>query len=452
MTGIGMEENIKCFICTVSPFRKGLNIFIFDEYKYYFKNMRLLYNLGIWLYGLILRIISPFHPKANLWTEGRKDLLTRISQTVEKCQKHIWFHFASLGEFEQGRAVLEQIKKRFPHEKIVITFFSPSGYEIRKNSNLADYVFYLPEDTASNASQFIDIINPKFVVFTKYEYWYYYFKELKKREIRLLMISAIFREEQIFFKPYGGFFRSILKNVTYFFAQNMDSVHMLKWIGITNAGLAGDTRFDRVVELPNQHQHISQVVDFVQENKVFVAGSTWKPDEELLQKLSIAYEDWKFIIAPHEIHKAHIEEITKLFGEVLLFSQFGSYSSTQIQQSKILVIDNIGMLSSLYHYADIAYIGGGFGVGIHNTLEAATYGKPVIFGPKYEKFQEAIDLVTLMAGFSISNYEELKLVFDSLQDEKVLQEAGDSAKKYVQQRAGATQIIMKYLETERLLN
>jgi 3-deoxy-D-manno-octulosonic-acid transferase len=413
--------------------------------------MRLLYDLGIWLYGVLLRLISPFNPKAKLWVQGRKDILNRIGQTVEQGQKYIWFHFASLGEFEQGRSVLEQIKKRFPQEKIIVTFFSPSGYEIRKNTNLADYVFYLPEDTASNAKAFLDIIQPKFVVFTKYEYWYHYFKELKQRNIRLLMISAIFREEQIFFKPYGGFFRSILQNVSFFFAQNTDSVHMLKWINITKAGLAGDTRFDRVVELPNQHKTIEQVEKFCGVHKTVVAGSTWKPDEELLKQLTADNPQWKFIIAPHEIHASHIEEINKLFGEVLLFSKFETYTNEQILLSKILVIDNIGMLSSLYHYADITYIGGGFGVGIHNTLEAATYGKPVIFGPKYEKFQEAVDLVMLMAGFSISNYAELKQVFDSLKDQNFLQEASNSAKKYVQQRAGATQIIMKYLETEKLL-
>lgn len=413
--------------------------------------MRLLYNLGIWLYGVILRIISPFNPKAKLWVDGRKDLLSRINQTVEKGQKYIWFHFASLGEFEQGRAVLEQIKKRYPQEKIIITFFSPSGYEIRKNTNLADHVFYLPEDTAKNAKVFIDIIQPKFVVFTKYEYWYHYFNELNKRHIRLLMVSAIFREEQIFFQSYGGFFRSILRNVTYFFAQNMDSVHMLKWINITNAGLAGDTRFDRVVELATQHKAIPQVEKFCSDYKTLVAGSTWKPDEELLKQLSINNPQWKFILAPHEIHQTHIQDLVKLFGDPILFSQFDTYSEDIIHNAQILFIDNIGILSSLYYYADITYIGGGFGVGIHNTLEAATYGKPVIFGPKYEKFQEAVDLITLMGGFSISNYEELKQVFMSLLDESFLKKSGNAAKKYVQQRAGATQIIMKYLETEKLL-
>lgn len=414
--------------------------------------MRLLYDLGIWFYGFILRLIAPFHGKAKLWVEGRKDILNRIEQSVEKGQKYIWFHFASLGEFEQGRSVLEQIKKSFPHEKIVITFFSPSGYEIRKNTALADYVFYLPVDTASNARRFVEIIQPKFVVFTKYEYWYHYFNELEKRKIPLLMISAIFRENQIFFKPYGIFFQDILKKVTYFFTQNKDSVDMLKWIGITKSGLAGDTRFDRVVELPLQHRNISEVEQFVGEHKTLVAGSTWAPDEELLVQLGKQYSTWKLIIAPHEIHKGHISELVKLFPEVLLFSEFGSYDADTVAKAQVLIIDNIGMLSSLYYYGDIAYIGGGFGVGIHNTLEAATYGIPVIFGPKYEKYQEAVDLETIMAAFSIGNQDELNMIFADLQDENRRLECGESAKKYVQQNAGATQIIMKYLTTSKLLN
>lgn len=413
--------------------------------------MRLLYDLGIRLYGALLRLISPFHAKAKLWTVGRKNLLYRIEQTIEQGQKHIWFHFASLGEFEQGRSVLEQIKKGFPQEKIIVTFFSPSGYEIRKNTNLADYVFYLPEDTARNAKRFLDLINPKFVLFTKYEYWYHYFDELQKREVRLMMISAIFREEQLFFRPYGKFYRNILKKVSFFFAQNMDSVHMLKWIGITNAGLAGDTRFDRVVELPKEHRPIPEVEQFLAGRPTLVAGSTWPPDEENLQSLSQNHPDWKLILAPHEIHSEHILQITALFPTALLFSKLQQHSPDEIQAAQVLIIDNIGMLSSLYHYGDIAYIGGGFGTGIHNTLEAATYGIPVIFGPRYEKFQEAIDLLTLAAGFSIGNASELEQVFDHLQNPENRNTAGETAAKYVQQRAGATQIIMKYLETEGLL-
>lgn len=414
--------------------------------------MRFLYDLGISIYSLLIKILALFNAKARLLVNGRKDLLKHIEQTVEQGQKYIWFHFASLGEFEQGRSVMEQIKQRHPLEKIIVTFFSPSGYEIRKNTPLADYVFYLPADTAKNARKFLDIIDPKFAVFTKYEYWYHYFNELNKRKIRLLMISAIFREEQVFFKQYGGFFRSILKKVSYFFTQNTDSVNMLKWIGITNAGLAGDTRFDRVVELPKQHQEISEAARFSQNHETIVAGSTWPADEEILKVLLENNKSLKAIIAPHEIHAEHIDSIKKLFPKALLFSKFSTYTDEQITSSQVLVIDNIGMLSALYYYGRMAYIGGGFGAGIHNTLEAATYGMPVIFGPKYEKFQEAIDLLELGAGFSVSSENDLNEIYTALQNSEKHLMASRAAKNYVQQRSGATQIIMKYLQTERLLD
>lgn len=413
--------------------------------------MRFLYDLGIFIYSLLIWILAPFNAKAKLLVNGRKGLLKQIEQTVEQGQEYIWFHFASLGEFEQGRSVMEQIKQRFPSEKIIVTFFSPSGYEIRKNTPLADYVFYLPADTSKNARKFLDILNPKFAVFTKYEYWYHYFNELNKRNIRLLMISAIFREDQIFFKQYGGFFRSILKKVSYFFTQNNESVNMLKWIGITKAGLAGDTRFDRVVELPKQHKEIWPALHFNKDSNVLVAGSTWAEDEILLKELLEKHKDLKTIIAPHEIHDDHINALQKMFPNAMLFSKYDTYTDQQKTVSRELIIDNIGMLSSLYHYGRIAYIGGGFGAGIHNTLEAATYGMPVIFGPKYEKFQEAIDLLELGAGFSISKYQELEEVFTALQQSDKLLKSSLAAKNYVQQRSGATQIIMKYLETEKLL-
>ncbi|AIM35562.1 3-deoxy-D-manno-octulosonic acid transferase [Sphingobacterium sp. ML3W] len=413
--------------------------------------MRLLYSLGIYLYGLLLRLVAPFHSKAKLWVDGRRDWYAYMSQTVETGQKHIWFHFASLGEFEQGRAVLESIKKDFPTKKIVITFYSPSGYEVRKNTNLADYVFYLPDDTAKNAKLFIDLINPDFVVFTKYEYWYHYFSELQNRQIPLLMISAIFRPDQIFFQSYGGFFRKILSAVTYFFMQNEESVHLLKEHGFRNVGLTGDTRFDRVVELPKQLRRITEVVQFVGESPVLVAGSTWLEDEQILKEIMLIFPKWKLILAPHEIHDAHIKSILELFPDALQFSNYPSYADQKIIDSQVLIIDNIGMLSSLYGYGKIAYIGGGFGVGIHNTLEAATYGVPVIFGPKYHKFQEAKDLIEQGAGFSIHNREELIKVFTCLQDNVKREYAGKQAKQYVQQHAGATAIIMKYLYSSKLL-
>ncbi|QBQ42702.1 3-deoxy-D-manno-octulosonic acid transferase [Sphingobacterium psychroaquaticum] len=408
--------------------------------------MHLLYDLGIWLYGLILRLISPFYAKAKLWVEGRRGIFIRLEQTVESGSHPIWFHFASLGEFEQGRSVMEGIKKKYPDEKILITFFSPSGFEVRKNTPLADYVFYLPADTSRNARRFLDIVQPKLAVFTKYEYWYHYFKELDRRQVQLLMISSIFREEQVFFKWYGGFFRSILKRVTFFFTQNTDSVLWLKSIGITQAGLAGDTRFDRVVELPKQRRSIAEVEDFLLgSGVVLVAGSTWLPDEQLLAELLSAQKGLKIILAPHEIHDSHIRDVQQLFPKSLLLSQYATYNAVEKQQATVLVIDNIGMLSSLYGYGELAYIGGGFGAGIHNTLEAATYGLPVIFGPKYAKFQEAVDLIEVGAGFSISTVAELFEVFEALQHHVKLENASFASAKYVKEKAGATQIIMRYL-------
>ncbi|WP_380903248.1 3-deoxy-D-manno-octulosonic acid transferase [Sphingobacterium suaedae] len=413
--------------------------------------MRLLYNLGIGFYTLFLRILSPFHPKAKRWVEGRVNLFVRMEQTIEKGCKPIWFHFASLGEFEQGRSVMEAIKKKYPNEKILITFFSPSGYEVRKNTPLANYVFYLPVDTATYAKRFLQIVDPSFAVFTKYEYWYHYFRELQRRKIPLFVISAIFREDQVFFKWYGGFFRQILRNVSFFFAQNMDSVYWLKAIHITRAGLTGDTRFDRVVELPKQRRDIPEIKTFLEgSSQVLVAGSTWAEDEHLLADVLLRKDDWKTILAPHEIHDSHLQQIEQLFPSALFFSRFSSYNLEAVRQANVLIIDNIGMLSSLYGYGNIAYIGGGFGAGIHNTLEAATYGLPVIFGPKYAKFQEAVDLIDLGAAFSIDAAGALERLFTHFTSDR-MQLAGAKAKTYVQEKAGATQIIMKYLESQRLI-
>ncbi|MEJ5055181.1 glycosyltransferase N-terminal domain-containing protein [Sphingobacterium sp. MYb382] len=414
--------------------------------------MELLYNLGIGLYSLILRLISPFHSKARLWVQGRKGLFVTIEQTVEKGSQPIWFHFASLGEFEQGRAVMEAIKKKYPSEKILITFFSPSGYEIRKNTALADYVFYLPTDTARHARRFIALVQPKMAIFTKYEYWHHYFKTLQKKDIPLYMISAIFREKQIFFKWYGGFFRSILKRVTFFFTQDHDSVLWLKSIGIIRTGLAGDTRFDRVVSLPQQKQEIPIVEDFLGEAKeILVAGSTWLPDEHLLAELVSARSHLKMLLAPHEIDENHLQAIKELFPSALFYSTYNQYGPVEKSEAQVLVIDNIGMLSSLYGYGQVAYIGGGFGAGIHNTLEAATYGIPVLFGPKYANFKEAVDLIEKGAGFSIQQVSELIAVYGALTNSEKRRLAGDRAEAYVRHQAGATQIIIKYLENTGLL-
>jgi len=392
-----------------------------------------IYNIGIVIYGLLLRLVSLFNAKAKLFVIGRENIFDKIQQKININDRPIWFHFASLGEFEQGRPVLEKLKADFPLQRIVVTFFSPSGYEVRKNYALAD-VFYLPLDTASNAKKFINSVNPKFAVFTKYEFWYHYFNELHKKQIPLYLISGIFRSDQVFFKWYGSFYRGILKFVTHFFVQNEESVSLLKGIGINNVSLSGDTRFDRVYENAQHPKKLELIEQFCGADNVFIAGSTWLPDEKLLVSLIERYPDWKFIIAPHEIGISHIEEIEKLFPTA------AKYSQLKANTSQVLIIDNIGMLSSLYQYASVAYIGGGFGAGIHNTLEAAAFGLPVIFGPKYDKFQEAKDLIAIGAAKNITTAGELISAFEFF---KANETASANAKKYVMQKKGATEMIIK---------
>lgn len=398
-----------------------------------------IYNIGIVIYSLLLKTASLFNEKAKFFVNGRKNIFENIAKKINSKDRPVWFHFASLGEFEQGRPVLEKLKSDNPSQKIVVTFFSPSGYEIRKNYALAD-VFYLPLDTASNAKRFIELVNPKSAIFTKYEFWFHYFKELDKKQIPLYLISGIFRPNQVFFKWYGGFYRNILKNVSHFFVQNEESVSILKSIGITEVSLAGDTRFDRVYENAQHPKKLELIENFCGDANVFIAGSTWPEDEKLLVLLTEKYPDWKFIIAPHEIGEGHVREIESLFPKAIKFSVFSS--QVIATSSQVLIIDNIGMLSSLYQYGKLAYIGGGFGVGIHNTLEAAAFGLPVIFGPKHDKFQEAKDLIAIGAAKSIASAEELITAFeDFISNEK----ASADAKNYVKEKKGATEMIVEIL-------
>jgi 3-deoxy-D-manno-octulosonic-acid transferase len=410
--------------------------------RYEITLMLLLYIIGIRLYTLLIRIFSLFDPKAKLFINGRKNIYTQIAQKINPSEKHIWFHFASLGEFEQGRPVLEKLKSLHPAKKIVVTFFSPSGYEIRKNYALAD-VFYLPIDTAANAKRFIASINPEMAIFTKYEFWHFYFKELKDREIPLYVISGIFRESQAFFKWYGGFYRNILKSVTYFFVQNEESKNLLKSIGLNNVTINGDTRFDRVYENAQSPKQLSLIESFIGNSPTLVCGSTWPEDEKILSALPEKYPNWKFIIAPHEVHESHIESIEKQFSAgSVRFSIFSSSNQTSNAEHQTLIIDNIGMLSSLYQYGNVAYIGGGFGTGIHNTLEAAAFGLPVIFGPKYDKFQEAKDLIAIGAAKSISTVEQLIGAFEDFAKNE---DAAAQAKRYVVDKKGATDQIISMI-------
>jgi 3-deoxy-D-manno-octulosonic-acid transferase len=346
---------------------------------------------------------------------------------------------------------LEYFRTTFPGKKIVITFFSPSGYEIRKNTPLADFVYYLPLDTRANAREFIGAIQPEIAVFTKYEYWYHFFNETHHRNIPLYVISGIFRPGQVFFKWYGGLHRRILRFVLHFFVQDKKSKELLSTMQITNVTVSGDTRFDRVWANAQQPKEIPLVKEFANGHKVFIAGSTWPPDEELIALLVRQYPHWKFIIAPHEIGEDKIQKLLSLLppGSAARYSEIANGTAVSHLTSNIshLIIDNIGMLSSLYQYGDIAYIGGGFGAGIHNTLEAAAFGLPVIFGPEYSKFKEAKDLVSLQAGFSISNEAELKNVTNNLVNNQTFyNDARQKATNYVKEHTGATAIIVDLIK------
>lgn len=404
--------------------------------------MLLLYRFGLSIFYILMKFASLWHPKAKLWVNGRQNWEKELRKKVGKIESSVWFHFASLGEFEQGRPVLEALKKAEPETNIIISFFSPSGYEIHKNYPLALAVCYLPLDTTNNATTFIEIIKPKYAVFTKYEYWFYFFRTLHQKHIPLYLISGIFRKNQAFFKWYGGFYRQMLSFITYFFVQNEESKTLLNSLGINQVAVSGDTRFDRVAENAKNKKELKEIEAFCGSSKVLVVGSTWPADEELLNSIIERYTDWKFIIAPHEIAEANLQRLEEqLHGKTIRYSNLEVHKLTLPQ---VLIIDNIGLLSSLYAYGTIAYIGGGFGKGIHNTLEAAAFGLPVIFGPNYQKFQEAKDLIELKAGFSISNQAELNDCFKLLQAD-THKEAGKQAKAYANSHTGATAQILKKL-------
>jgi len=403
--------------------------------------MLFFYNLTIRLYSHLIQIASLKSSKAKQFITGRENIFERIEQAILPGQQHIWFHFASLGEFEQGRPVLEKIRQNYLESNIVVTFFSPSGYEVRKNTPLADHVFYLPVDTQTNAERFLKLINPSMAIFTKYEYWYHYFSELKRQQVSLYIISGIFRKSQPFFKWYGGLHRRMLECVSYFFVQNAESRLLLNELNFKNVTISGDTRFDRVYENAQNPKRIKEIEDFCGDAPVFIAGSTWLPDERLLAALAQRNNAWKFIIAPHEIAENRIRDIEELFPESIRFSDLNTASALP----NTMIIDNIGMLSSLYQYGEVAYIGGGFGAGIHNTLEAAAFGLAVIFGPKYQKFQEAKDLLQIDAAFSINDFDDLISVAEKLEDEKYRRECGRKARQYVEKNTGATDTIIQHI-------
>jgi len=404
--------------------------------------MILFYNLSILLYSLLVRVASLFNPKAKQWVRGRKDILKKIEEAVKHETNLVWFHSASLGEFEQGRPVIEAFKLKHPDYKIVLTFFSPSGYEIRKNYEGVDYVFYLPVDSKRNAREFIRLIDPKMVFFIKYEFWYHYLNELRKKEVPTYIFSTIFRPKQMFFKPYGGLYRKILKAFTHFFVQNEESIELLKRIGFENVSLAGDTRFDRVYTIAKQAKVLPQLEDFAQNRPVLIAGSTWPKDEEnIIKYINTSANNYKYIIAAHEVDESHIKNIVS--GIEKPYVLYTTATKAEIDAAEVLVVDCIGVLSSLYRYGDISYIGGGFGRGIHNTLEAACYGMPVLFGPNFHKFKEAKDLLALGGAHSYETYDELNRLLDFYhKNVDSRKKSGEISKNYVDEMRGATDKIL----------
>ena len=382
-----------------------------------------------------------FNPKAKLWINGRKNWKKNLPAGLENC---IWIHASSLGEFEQGRPIIEKLKTHFPNKKILLTFFSPSGYEVRKNYDKADYIMYFPLDTIANANYFIDKIKPEIAIFVKYEYWFNFIKVLNDRKIHIYLVSAIFRSNQHFFKWYGAWFRKHLLMISHFFVQDKNSFELLKSAGIQQLTTAGDTRFDRVYENSLSTKDFPEVIDFIANRTCLMAGSSWEVDEILLKKLLDKFPDLCLILAPHEIHENHLQKIENLFADnnPVRLSKFVNTSD-----SSVLIVDSIGKLMHLYKYADFAYIGGGFGAGIHNILEAATFGKPVLFGPNYHKFKEAGDLIQLGGAFTFQNSESLIEIFSKMKtDSELKMNAGNISKNYVLNGKGATEIILHELQ------
>ncbi len=428
--------------------------------------MFFLYNLLVICASFLIKILALFSPKMKLFVEGRKNVFSILKEKISKTDKVIWFHAASLGEYEQGLPVIEKIKEKYPSHKIMVTFFSPSGYEIRKNNTLAYLTIYLPLDTKANASKFINLVHPEMVFFIKYEFWPNYLNELKKHSkkfsTKTYLISGIFREKQAFFKWYGGFYRKALKTFDYFFVQNEKSKKLIQSIGFTNVQLSGDTRFDRVVSILERDNNLECIEAFKNNQTTIVIGSSWPKDEKILiEYINQAPDDVKFIIAPHNIKADQIKGLqNSITKKTILFSekeeilkQVQNDKSISLANFQVFIINTIGILTKIYSYADIAYVGGGFGnPGVHNILEPATFGVPIVIGSNYSHFAEATALVNMEGCIAISNYTELKNAFDLLlQNEDERYEKGHICSTFVQMNKGATDTILRYLEQNKTL-
>ena len=423
----------------------------------FFANLmaKIAYIIFIKLYPLVAQFIALFNKKAQLWVAGRRKIFQHIHNKLQTDnRKKIWMHCSSLGEFEQGLPLIEELKIKYPSYSFVLTFFSPSGYENEKNNIAADYIFYMPMDGSANAKKFYDIVKPSLVVFVKYEFWFYYLYEAKQRNIPLLLVSGIFRIGQPFFAWYGDLHRQMLQCFTHLFVQNTEALTLLKAININNVSVAGDTRFDRVLEIAEDFKPLPLIENFCANKKVIVAGSTWTDDDEALDHYTNTYKDYRFIIAPHDISEERLKECESLYHHSVRYSAFQT-SNIAHRTSNIntLIIDNIGMLKYLYKYATICYVGGGFGAdGVHNLLEAAVYNKPVIIGPEYEKYFEAVELIEKEGAFSVENALELEELFNELfEDEDLYNYCAAAAGNYVRSKTGATAGVMQYIQEKRLL-
>jgi len=411
--------------------------------------MNIIYNLLIRLYGIAVSVASAFNPKAKLFSDGRRNWESKMLESVSKDDRIIWVHCSSLGEFEQGRPVMEKIKTDYPNHKLAVSFFSPSGYEVQKNYKGADYIFYLPLDTVSNSKKLIRSLHPEILILVKYEYWYNLLNRLQKSKIPVIVISAVIRKDSLFLSGYGVWFKKIIRRISHFFVQDEDSKELLKSIEIDQVTVSGDTRFDRVREIKDENPKLEFVEKFKGNSKLIVAGSTWPDDEEILTKFinEKLPEDWKIIFAPHNIDSKKIHQLKENLK--LPTSIYSETNDNELINSKILIVDTIGILTKIYAYSDISYVGGGFTkTGVHNTIEPAVFGVPVIFGPVYQNYFEAIELLESGGALNFKDYNEFSEKMNSLiKDELLRTERGKAAFNYIRSKPNSTRLIIEYLNS-----
>ncbi|MEN8139016.1 MAG: glycosyltransferase N-terminal domain-containing protein [Bacteroidota bacterium] len=411
--------------------------------------MNILYNLAISLYGIVIRIVSLFNEKADLWIKGRKGLFDKISREVSPGDKPIWFHAASLGEFEQGRPIIEELRRAFPGKKILLTFYSPSGYEVRKDCEIVDWVYYLPLDTKYNSDKFVELVNPEMAIFIKYEFWPNIINALNTAGVNTIVVSAIFREDQVFFKSYGGWMRKSLLKFSKIFVQDDNSLSLLNSIGVDKVEKSGDTRFDRVMDILKNDNSLDFVEKFKADNSLLVAGSTWPDDDKILvEYINTAKSNTKVIIAPHNISGSYNEKLlNKISKKAVLYSEM---SDNNLEDFDVFILDTVGILTKVYSYADIAYVGGGFGKeGVHNVLEPAVFSVPVVTGPIFHQFREAVELSNIGGMITIDNYSEFAATMTDFENGKI-SNVGKTASKYIEDNSGAQKVILDYI-TENIM-